>query len=52
MDKFKVIGLVVSALGFGLTLVGNWASEKQQEKEMDKMLDDKLEKRFGKVAAE
>ena len=31
MKVVKVIGIAAAVLGAGLTLVGNWASEKQQD---------------------
>lgn len=31
IKTIKVIGIAVAVLGAGLSLVGNWASEKQQD---------------------
>lgn len=52
MNMFKVIGIAVSVGGFALTLLGNWASEKQQKKDMDEMIEEKFNKRFGKASDE
>ncbi len=35
MDKMKVIGLATTVLGFGLTMVNDWVSDKKTEKEIN-----------------
>lgn len=35
MDKMKVIGLAATVLGFGLTMVNDWVSDKKTEKEIN-----------------
>lgn len=43
MNKFKAIGMTMSVVGFIATMIGNWASEKQQ----DKVIDDKIKERLA-----
>lgn len=42
MNKFKIFGLVATGIGFVATLLGNWASEKQQEELIEEKVDKKL----------
>lgn len=44
----KIIGLIASMVGFGATLIGNWASEQRQENVITK----KVEEAFAKVKKE
>nr|DAP46057.1 MAG TPA: hypothetical protein [Caudoviricetes sp.] len=34
MDKMKILGLTATVLGFGLTMVNDWVSDKKTEKEI------------------
>lgn len=42
MNKFKIIGLVATGIGFVATILGNWAGEKQQDEIIDEKVDKKL----------
>lgn len=44
MNKFKIIGLVATGIGFVATILGNWAGEKQQDEIIDEKVDKKLKK--------
>lgn len=45
VNKFKVIGFVATGLGFLLTVISDWANEKQQEADIDEMITRKLKER-------
>lgn len=45
VNKFKVIGLVATGLGMLLTFVSDWANEKQQEADIDELIERKLKER-------
>lgn len=47
MNKFKIIGIIATGLGMGLTLLADWASEKQQEQDTEELIDKKLNERFA-----
>lgn len=42
MNKLKVIGTLVTAGGFVLTLVSNWVQEKQQDETIQEKIDKAL----------
>lgn len=42
MNKFKIIGLVATGIGFVATVLGNWAGEKQQDEVINEKVDKKL----------
>lgn len=42
MNKFKVIGLLTTLIGFGMTLVADWANTKDQETYIDELVSEKL----------
>lgn len=46
MNKFKVIGLIATGLGIVLTFVSDWANEKQQEADMEELIEKKLHERL------
>lgn len=49
MNKFKIFGLVATGIGFVATLLGNWASEKQQEELIEEKVDKTMKKHFSEL---
>ncbi|MBP5473997.1 MAG: hypothetical protein J6X92_04475 [Bacteroidales bacterium] len=45
MSKFKIIGALTTLLGFGLTMIANWAGDRELDRIIDEKLDDRLEEK-------
>lgn len=49
MNKFKVIGLIATGIGFVATILGNWAGEKQQDEIIEEKVDKTMKKYFPEL---